>query len=103
MPWRCLSPLLDCSWQWCLSARCFCVIPSVKRRYRPTSPVFHRSAFSVRRYFKGCLGHQASSRLLSHRLYRRSRSGEGRVGEECRSRGSADHLKKKKKKKTDDV
>src|SRR2546430_13814983 len=25
------------------------------------------------------------------------RSGEGRVGEECRSRGAPDHLKKKKK------
>jgi predicted permease len=31
------------------------------------------SAFSVRRYFKGCLAHQASSRSPSQRLYRRSR------------------------------
>src|SRR2546423_13231832 len=42
-----------------------------------------------------------AGRTTHHRRVRRdrpSRSGERRVGEEGRSRGSADHLKKKKKK-----
>src|SRR2546425_8915964 len=36
----------------------------------------------------------------STRPHATSRSGEGRVGEEGRSRGAADHLKKKKRKET---
>src|SRR2546430_15400077 len=45
-------------------------------------------------------GARALRRLVSQRRHppaAQDRSGERRVGEECRSRGAPDHLKKKKK------